>query len=312
MFRLPALIVLLSPSLVLAFEKPKAYIPHAAPKVAPVNADVYDLLLFDKTRPYWIRFHVRFDGKPYTELWARALDALFADLDRNGDGFLDAAECKRVPHSTILLQSMQSGYPYYAQWPTPAFKDLDKDGDGRVSRAELEAYYFRSNIPLVRTVPAFNPDPYAEAINRELFDLLDKNKDGKITPEEVAAAEAWLDRFDLDEDECLSLAELVPTLLTAQRAQVRGVNPNVPPMIFARADMPAAKLAEQFLTRYDADKDFHLSRAEIGLDPEAFAALDRDGNGKLDVPELADFFACGLPDVELQVAIDNADAAAGL
>src|SRR5262249_10347333 len=122
----------------------------------------------------------------------------------------------------------------------------------------------------------------------------------------------WLDKLDLDEDECLSLLELVPNVLTAQRAQVRGANPNVPPMIFARADMPVAKLAEQFLTRYDADKDFHLSRTEIGLDPEAFAALDRDGNGKLDVPELADFFACGLPDLELRVAIDKADAAAGL
>lgn len=312
MTRLATLALFFAPSVAFAFDKPKAYIPHAAPKVAPVNADVYDLLLLDKTRPYWIRFHVRFDGRPYTELWARALGALFADLDRDGDGFLDAAEFKRVPHSSILLQAMQSGYPYYAQWPTPPFKDLDKDGDGRVSRADLEAYYFRSNIPLARTVPAFNPDPYAEAINRNLFDLLDKNKDGKITPDEPAAAEAWLDKFDLDEDECLSLPELVPNLLTAQRGQARAVNPNVPPMIFARADAPVANLTQQFLTRYDADKDFNLSPAEIGLDTEAFAALDRNGNGKLDVPELADFFACGLPDLELRLAIDTAGAAAGL
>src|SRR5262245_59649276 len=314
MSRLATLALLLAPPAVMGFDKPKAYVPHAAPKVAPINADVYDLLLLDKARPYWIRFHVRFDGKPYTELWTRAIDTLFADLDRNDDGFLDAAECKRVPHSTILLQAMQSGYPYYAQWPTPPFKELDKDGDGRVSRAELEAYYVRSNIPLIRTLPAFNPDPYAETINRELFDLLDKNKDGKITPDEALAAEAWLDKLDLDEDECLSLQELVPNLLNAQRVQtqLRGGNPNIPTMIFARADVPIANLAQQFLSRYDTDKDYHHSPMEIGLDGEAFAALDRDGNGKLDVPELVDYLACGLPDVELQMSIDKSGAAAGL
>src|SRR5216683_427768 len=115
MSRIAFVACLLLASGAFAFDKPKAYLPHTPPKVAPVNADVYDLLLFDKSRPYWVRFHVRFDGKPYAELWSQALDALFADLDRNGDGFLDAAECKRVPHRSMLVQVMQSGYPYLGQ-----------------------------------------------------------------------------------------------------------------------------------------------------------------------------------------------------
>jgi len=89
MSRFAALALFLIALPAFALDKPRAYVPHAAPKVAPVNADVYDLLLLDKARPYWVRFHVRFDGKPYTEIWARALDNLFADLDRNGDGCLD-------------------------------------------------------------------------------------------------------------------------------------------------------------------------------------------------------------------------------
>jgi len=179
MSRFAALALFLIALPAFALDKPRAYVPHAAPKVAPVNADVYDLLLLDKARPYWVRFHVRFDGKPYTEIWARALDNLFADLDRNGDGCLDPAECKRVPHSSIILGVMQSGYPYYAQWPPPAFVELDKDRDGRVSRAELEAYYLRAKIPLIRTAPTYTPDIYATAITRELFDLLDKTRTAK-------------------------------------------------------------------------------------------------------------------------------------
>jgi len=145
-----------------------------------------------------------------------------------------------------------------------------------VSRAELEAYYLRAKIPLIRTAPTYTPDIYATAITRELFDLLDKNKDGKITPDEARAAEAWLDKFDLDEDECLSLAELAPHLLNPQRGQLPTMTTVVPPMVFSRIDMPVATLAQQFLNRYDTDKDFHLSQTEIGLDGEAFAALDRE------------------------------------
>src|SRR5262249_23515652 len=79
--------------------------------------------------------------------------------------------------------------------------------------------------------------------------------------------------------------------------------------VLARPDLPARDLARQFLQRYDRDKDYHLDRKEIELDDAAFSALDRDGNGKLDVPELADFFVNGLPDVEVLISFPDSSAA---
>ena len=64
--------------------------------------------------------------------------------------------------------------------------------------------------------------------------------------------------------------------------------PRAGPSLFS----PPTGLPQHFLSRYDGDKDFQLTQSEIGLDDEAFAALDRDGNGKLDVPELAEVAEC--------------------
>jgi Ca2+-binding EF-hand superfamily protein len=284
-----------------AFEPPPAYRPHDPPRIAPALADVYDLLYFGKSRPYWIRMHVRSAGRPFARAFERWLDALFYDLDVNGDGYLDAEECRRIPPNPTVTQMMLNGYPIFGGFPSPSLNQLDENHDGKVSRSELAEYYLRGPLPFVRILPAYSPDPYAATLNQTIFELLDANQDDRISRDEMRTAEKLLDRLDLNDDECLSALELAPALFSQQQSIPFSV-PGASQFLFTRPDLPPRDLARQLLQCYDRDKDFHLTRKEIGLDDTAFAALDRDGNGKLDVPELADYFAHGLPDLVLVVS----------
>jgi Ca2+-binding EF-hand superfamily protein len=81
------------------------------------------------------------------------------------------------------------------------------------------------NDPLDRLLPdgrllrveAVAPSPYAEPLTRALFAALDRNGDGKLTPEELRDADrTLLARFDADEDGCLTPLEIVPDLLTIE------------------------------------------------------------------------------------------------
>jgi Ca2+-binding EF-hand superfamily protein len=277
--------------------------PAIADSPKPAS-DAYYLLYLAPARPYWLRLHIRCDGKPVADLWESALDKLFANLDVNGDGFLDAFECRRVPHSVALNQVIQSGYPLLRSFNSPELKELDTNGDGKLSRAELGEYYRKANPPLVRVQPQFNPDPYADNITRTIFNLLDSDRSGRLTQAKLQQAEKLLERFDADDDECLTVLELIPDLQVSRFTPQPAKNPTA--LLFFPAHAPPKDLAQKLLAIYDRDNDYQLSRKEIALDDAAFAALDRDGNGQLDVPELADFFAHGLPDLEVELNLDSA------
>jgi Ca2+-binding EF-hand superfamily protein len=280
------------------------------PKLTKDQTDIYDLLYMGKSRPYFIRFHVRMNDKPYGELWKQYMNALFADLDVNRDGYIDRKELRRILTADSLKQLISSHAVNLRAEYRPDFDDLDTNRDGRISRDELEQYYLRGGVTLTRIIPGYNVDPFAEMVSKAIFRHLDKNGDGRLTKEEVQQAESLLEKLDLNEDEMLSLNEIVPEIALGRANPVVTVDQNeiARKFIVATPLQPASHLAQTLLHYYDRDKDFHLTREESGLDAEAFGKLDRDGNGKLDVPELADWFANGLPDLELRISFHRTSA----
>src|SRR5438105_4868919 len=82
----------------------------ARPAAAAIEAsDVQDLVYLGD-RPVLLRLHVRVDGKPFASAWDSYLEKFFRYLDRDNDGFLNAAEAKLAPKANVLAQLRQGGF----------------------------------------------------------------------------------------------------------------------------------------------------------------------------------------------------------
>src|SRR5262249_33223219 len=111
--------------------------------------------------------------------------------------------------------------------------ELDRNRDGKVSKEELAAYYRRNGLAPFQFGPppqdargrvliqqaaalaaAAPPLPAsggnAEALNEALFKLLDTAKDGKLSKDELAAAPKLLAKLDANDDELISVSEILP------------------------------------------------------------------------------------------------------
>lgn len=81
--------------------------------------------------------------------------------------------------------------------------------------------------------------PHPVALSNAIFRALDANSDGKLSAEELAAADKSLLKLDLDDDECITPLELVPDLQSVvppQRQSVGAVRVTVVP-VDGKADL---------------------------------------------------------------------------
>ena len=86
---------------------------------------------------------------------------------------------------------------------------FDTNKDGKVSRAEFKEFYRRGGFAPLQFFSNSNRAS-TDAVTNTIYKRLDSNKDGKLSAEEMAQAQAALQRFDLDENEMLTAAELTP------------------------------------------------------------------------------------------------------
>lgn len=288
----------------------------AAPKfVAPKFNDSFEVLLYTSQRPVRARLTVLQEGKPIGELWGERLKKAFDYCDRDGDGTLNAKEVSFAFSDSGMSQLLQNGFYQPGQTASPTLARIDKDGDGTVTFTEFAAAYPLTSAQLIRPQP-IQPDYNNNApVTEAVFKLLDANGDGKLTKAEVAAVEKLLATRDADEDECLSAQELVPNLNVPVRGgrQPLPLQPNggayAPPsdgvrqtvVVYEGGKVPGL-VTQNLIKMFDKDKDFELTRTEIGFDDVTFKALDKDGNGKLDGEEL-DVWRTGAPDVEITLSM---------
>jgi Ca2+-binding EF-hand superfamily protein len=290
----------------------------------PDGRDAFDVVFLDESRPVLMRLHVHLNGKPLQAAWDAFVDRLFRHLDANRDGVLSRAEARKVPAPSLLL--------YGSGGESVPFAALDANRDGKVTRQEL-AHYYRTHgaAPLdvrfgsrnngysgtLRFAFAGQFDQQApQDVNRRLFDLLDANKDGKLSREELAAGPARLARLDANDDEMITPEELNPAHVPDD-GNDGGANavfffasdaampaPGAGPFLQVRPGEPSKELGRRLLQQYGAagkgPAPTRLGRKDLGLDEATFARLDADGDGMLDAEELARF-AQRPPDLELIV-----------
>ncbi len=279
----------------------------------------YDFVFFGESRPVLVRAYVEVDGKPLAAVWDDYVGRIFKYLDVNGDGVLSKEEAERAPLPQILLAGSGPffGPPQVAQGPMMAA--LDANHDGKVTRQELADYYRKHGAPPFQFRMGgngSNSNPYvlrlggmaqtgtasADALNERLFELLDTDKDGKLSRKELEAAPAVLMKLDADDDETVAVDEILPTqamgggngfVVVRAGDFVPPANPSGGVVMMLNPGEPRAALARQLLQRYAGKGGKKggrkLTREDLGLDAATFARLDADEDGALDAEELARF-----------------------
>jgi Ca2+-binding EF-hand superfamily protein len=306
----------------------------------PVAHEGHDFVFLAESRPLLIRLHVRQDGKPVQAAWDEFIKTLFDHLDIDGDGVLNKSEAERVPSLDQImtggLGGVFGGFGLGSGMAkAPTLEELDTNNDGMVTMQELASYYRRKGFEPVQfqLASAVNPvaaflggqrrGPSEAAIAEAVFKALDTNKDGKLTREELAAAPEILLRLDANDDELVTVQELVPDAgggyggkgmmgggMMGGPGGVGGTKSDQLQLLVPVHGKATEDLLNRLQKRYGpADaKEIKLTREQIGLDDATFAQLDKNHDGVLDRDELAGFVN-RTPDVELKMLVGDLQGA---
>ena len=286
----------------------------------------HDFVFLAEARPLLVRVHVRVDGKPLSQ----ANDAFFAHLFRHLDakkrGYLDAADLERAPALgqiktggfDSLFSVGMGGRPGEKLVPAPKVKKLTPQDLAAHFRAQgllpfdYQAPSEPKNDGMMMMVGGASTEPSVEAVSRAIFDTLDVQQTGKLTRADLAAAAERLLALDTNEDDLITVRELVPPApVNPEAMRIKGpkkaflspdfvASPATDVFVLASPGDIPPNLAPAMQRRYGAKNDRNddkLKRKELGLDEATFNALDANKDGFLGSAELRAFVQRA-PDVE--------------
>src|SRR5437870_3521964 len=87
-------------------------------------------------------------------------------------------------------------------------KHLDAAGDGKVTLEEFTRYYQKNDGAPARLTAIPGVAQQSSSLTNLLFQYLDANKDGKLSRAELETAANVLRKFDQDDDDLITAAEL--------------------------------------------------------------------------------------------------------
>ena len=172
--------------------------------------------------------------------------------------------------------------------PATTFEAVDKNGDGKIFRDELNAYVDEANGAADSQLEA-----RISKRGRTLFQMLDDNRDLRLTRREFQEGPKRLAELDTNQDGRFAEAEFQHRYHFSFRSGESPLLPTVPP---ASANAQATPTIRDdtsgpfWFQRMDRNRDGDVSQREFLGSPATFKRLDVDGDGLLtgDEAEMAD------------------------
>ncbi len=295
----------------------------------PLGTEVQDLVLLHEDVPLRLRLRITNGDQSIFSRWNDHMDRWFKFADRNRDNFIDESERTRVP-SAFQMQIMLVNGQFIAARQiqpatggTPTMQDLDLDGDGKVDRHEYLSYYASTSAGPLAVVAGYSQG-YARggnssAVSDALFRALDADRDGRLSRAELDQVGKLLGRFDVNDDEIVSVTEIVgnqafpgyrPPNVPGQSAAFSLNLVAVPREASATRVTARLKFAKAMLARLDVDKSGGLSATEFRIPPADFASYDANHDNQIDALELVKWVVSP-PHVSILVRMEQLVTAGG-
>lgn len=276
-----------------------------------IEGDKLEVVYVGEGRPVFMRFQVSLHGKTARKVWQERIGELFDYLDRDKDQKLSTQETANVPAPLSLLQFIQGNF----QSPRAMMADPRRGPEtavslvgGKVTSQGLGSFFRVSGLEPFLSYSRQTADRSKDETDA-LFALLDRNKDGKLTKDEIDAAGQTLAKLDTDDNEILSPEELFgpkPATIQPGRMQYQAEAPAASSgLLILDAEDAPSRLMYSLLSHYDKDSDQKLSKQELLLPAGLFEKLDTDKDGFLDSNELPALYEKRVVEVDFTVELDR-------
>jgi Ca2+-binding EF-hand superfamily protein len=177
----------------------------------------------------------------------------------------------------VLEKKDAAARPFFQEF----FTFMDRDGDGKLTEDEVKAFFDVHATGASAFVTLAQADH-----GRGLFELLDTDHDGRLSPRELKNAWRSLGPWDLDGDGCISRAE-IPRRLQIQFSHGRPFAPGtdaLSPGVANRAPTKA-RTGPLWFRKMDRNGDGEVSRKEFLGSDEDFDKIDTNHDGLIDEKE---------------------------
>jgi Ca2+-binding EF-hand superfamily protein len=245
------------------------------------------LVFFAPAGPVLIEAVIDTGSKSVEQIRQEYATDLFARLDVDKSGKLESTEQANIP----FLQR-GGGQPVSPE----VFQTFLVDGS--LTPDGLAQYVNAQLGPTFMVIP--KPPRLDQTVR--LADVLDRDGDSIVSLEEVVRSETALRRFDLDDDESLSVQELQPfpaSILQAQRQEIAATRDA--PVVELATDDSRSKAVDRILSKFANGGDV-LPLAVCGLG-QTSPSYDADSDGNLSRDELSKWLAGASSDVKLTARI---------
>ncbi|MEZ6142013.1 MAG: EF-hand domain-containing protein [Zavarzinella sp.] len=276
------------------------------------------LVVFAEGRLLRYRVDITFVGMKPNEFLREVLKPYFEFLDKDGDRMLDEKEIANAPTKAAMQQLMKTGNIYQPENLKLTSSDFDQDQDSLVNLDEFTYFYSQQPGILFGLRPMVSPNLYGQQITAALFGMLDTNKDDILQRAELESFGKNFARLDTNDDECITINEIMPTQQYGRMAvPMNGgmMRPNTQSgtlMFFSKNAVPS-NMSQLFMNEYDKDNSGTLTNDEIPFERTFMKRVDIDRDGTVSPTECNLLWAMRTDDiVRFEIDLKNGTAKVGL